>query len=79
MLQGLASQAVMLEALWQHFITASMEARQVDARTRFAKVALQCREAYSRVLTEIGALSAKKQAQALMTVDVDGGEQGHGS
>ena len=79
MLQGLASQAVLLEALWQHFITASMEARQVDARTRFAKVALQCQVSYSRVLAEIAALSAKKQAQDLVTVEAAGGEHGHGS
>lgn len=78
MLQGLASQAVLLDAMWRHFITASMEARQVDARTRFAKTALQCQLGYSRVLAEIDVLSAKKQAQDLMTVDDESGEQGHG-
>jgi hypothetical protein len=70
-LAELAGHAAILDALFQRFTAASVQATAPDAVVKFAKLALAAQGAYTRTLIAIEGLKQQRKGKARVSVEND--------
>jgi hypothetical protein len=73
-LAELTRQLPTLEALWQRFALAAVDARKADDKVKLLRVALQAQQAYARTFALVRGLALQARSAATVTVlhDDDG-------